>query len=141
MVKERLGQQAADEFEVELFAKAAKVNVPRIAKVANIDVRDAVDFQKLSQLLVEGLAFQPVTTFEVINREHVKMTVHRCLMLEYFEQHEPSRIIQICHNVEVPMFNHYLRVLLPDFKAIPLKLPPRKSSDEIACEWEYVRAT
>lgn len=140
LVKERLGQQAADEIELETWAKLAKVNVPRIAKLANIQVRDIVDYQKLSQLLVEGLFFQPTTDVEIISRDHVKLTVHRCLNLEYFEKHDPSRIIPICHKLEVAMFSEYIHVLLPDAKVNCLKLPPRKSPAEIACQWEYIRA-
>ncbi|MDD5095196.1 MAG: hypothetical protein PHV74_12595 [Dehalococcoidia bacterium] len=141
MVQEKWGQQAADEFELEAFARAAKINVPRIAKLANTQVRDAVDFTKVSQLLVEGLFLQPTTSIEVINRDHVKLTVRRCVLLDYLEKHEPSRIIPVCHQLEVAMFTEYIRVLLPDFKANALKLPPRKSPTEVACVWEWVRSS
>ncbi|MFA4835793.1 MAG: DUF6125 family protein [Dehalococcoidia bacterium] len=139
MVKERIGQEEADKFELELWKKFCKVNVPRIARLANIKVRNAVDYQKLSQLLPEGLMFQPITTYEVINPDHVKLTVHKCLILDWMEKNDPARIKRMCHEVEGALFTDYIKVLLPDFKANPLMLPPRKSPSDIACVWEYVK--
>jgi hypothetical protein len=30
----------------------------------------------------------------------------------------------------------YAKYVNPDIKIVPLKLPPRKSKDDIACQWE-----
>ena len=140
LVREKLGEQAAQDFELELWTRAAKINVPRIAKLANIQVRDAVDYTKVSQLLIEGLFLQPVTSIKVISREHVIFNVHRCVVLEHFEKLDPSKIEWVCQRLEVALFTRYLQVVLPDYKVNALKLPPRKSPTEMACSWEYVRA-
>jgi len=140
LVKEKLGQEEADKMEVESFRRFAKIDVPRIAKLANIQPKDVVDWVKISQLLLEGLFLQPSCSFDVINRDHVKVTIHKCIILDYFEKHDPSRIKPICEGLEVPMFTEYGQVALPDFKAVCLKLPPRKSPDETPCVWEWVRS-
>jgi len=45
----------------------------------------------------------------------------------------------MCHHVEGFEIDKYFHVFFLDVKVTPLKLPPRKSRDEIACQWEVKR--
>ena len=47
----------------------------------------------------------------------------------------PERIKWVCHVVEPQAVAKYLNN--PKIKVTPLKLPPRKSPDEICCQWEF----
>jgi len=42
-----------------------------------------------------------------------------------------------CEEVERPMFQRIAAYFNPKMKATALKLPPRKSEDDIACRWEF----
>jgi hypothetical protein len=133
----RLGKEEADKWELEFWVEQARVGWPRMAALANIPVKDAVDLCKVSHLILEGsMAFQPVGSFEIIDRNHVIWTARRCLNLEYLEKADPGRIQHVCHKVEGFCMNSYFQLLLPTAKATPLKLPPRTSRDEIACQWD-----
>ncbi len=141
-LEERLGKGEADEWEKLFWAKQAKITLPRMAKLANIQVKDVVDAFKLGQLMIEGpMGFQPLSTYEIVNgnRNHVIWTAKRCLNLEYFEKADPGRIIHMCHDVEGFEIDKYFHVFFPDVKVTPLKLPPRKSRDETPCRWEVKR--
>ena len=142
-LEERLGKEEADEWETEFWVRQAKITLPRMAKLANIQVKDVIDFFKLAQLMIEGsMGFQPIATYEIMNgnRNHVIWTAKRCLNLEYFEKADPGRIIHMCHHVEGFSITEYLHVFFPNVKVTPLKLPPRKNPDEIACQWEIVKS-
>ncbi len=133
----RLGKEEADKWELEFWLEQAKVAWPRMAALANIQVKDAVDLCKVAHLILEGsMGFQPIGSFEIINRNHVIWTARRCLNLEYLEKVDPGRIMHVCHTVEEFCMNNYFQLLLPTAKATPLTLPPRASRDEIACRWE-----
>ncbi|MFC1923980.1 hypothetical protein ACFLXA_01245 [Chloroflexota bacterium] len=137
MIKDRFGQEVADEMEMIFNTKMAELSLPRMAKLANIQVKDMVDVMKVFQLIVEGLmAFQPDSTYEIINRNHVIWTAKRCLNLEYFEKVDPARVQSFCHEKEGRYFELYTSIFLPNCEVTALKLPPRKSREEIACQWE-----
>jgi hypothetical protein len=51
------------------------------------------------------------------------------------EKEAPERIPWLCHFNEKKLIEKYF--INPKVKVTPLKLPPRKSPDEIACQWEY----
>ena len=137
MIKDRFGQKEADELEMIFNTRMAELSLPRMAKLANIQVKDMVDVMKVFQLIVEGLmGFQPDSTYEIVNRNHVIWTVKRCLNLEYFEKVDPTRIVSFCQDKEERYLYIYTGVLLPDCEIKALKLPPRESREEIACQWE-----
>jgi hypothetical protein len=63
------------------------------------------------------------------------VTYKRCVALEGLERNWPERIPPLCHVLEKKMIEVY--ALNPRFEAVPIKFPPRKSQDEIACEWIF----
>jgi len=65
----------------------------------------------------------------------VVLTVQKCRSLEFFEAHQPERIYHVCHVNEKQVMEKYL--VNPDIKVTPLKLPPRQSPDDVACQWEF----
>jgi len=44
--------------------------------------------------------------------------------------------VRICHELEPPAFAATVHYYNPGAKITPLKLPPRKSPDDIACKWK-----
>ena len=135
-VKERCGAEVADACNLKAWLSIGERVNPRYLKVGNIKLNTVLDSLKALQLPLDNTVggIFPVE-YEIMNPNHVIATVRKCLSLEYFEREAPERIHPMCHEIEPSIFAKYL--INPKIKVTALKLPPRKSPDEIACKWEY----
>jgi len=136
-VELKCGRAVADELEVNSWCRMAERVNPRYAKVGNIKMETVVDAMKAIQLPLDNTTsgLFPVIP-EIINENHVIWTIPRCRSLEFFEAKDPERIKQVCYVNEKKVIERYM--INRKIKVTPLKLPPRKSPDEIACKWEAV---
>ena len=136
-VKQRFGVDAANECETQAWETIGERVNPRFAKVANIELNTVVDSLKCLQLPLDNTTggLFPAEA-KIINPNHVIWTIPRCQSLEYFEAKEPERIKHVCHINEKRIIERYL--VNRNIKVTPLKLPPRKSPDDIACQWEFI---
>ena len=135
-VKEKFGVEAANELETAAWTRVGELVNPRYPKVANIELNDVLDSLKCLQLPLDNIIgglYAP--KFDIINNNHVIMTIADCHTLSVLERKMPERIYPICHVTEKAAIEKY--VVNPKVKVTPLKLPPRKSPDEIACQWEF----
>lgn len=135
-VKERFGAKTADECETHAWVRMGERVNPRYPKVANIELNTVVDSLKCLQLPLDnttGGLF--ASAYDIKNPNHVIFTVRKCRSLDFFEAKQPERINWVCHVNEQKVMEKYL--VNPKIKVTPLKLPPRKSPDEIACQWEF----
>jgi len=135
-VKKRFGSKAADECETEAWVRIGERVNPRYAKVANIQLNTIVDSLKAIQLPLDNTmgGLFPVE-YDIKSPNHVILTIRQCRSLQFFEAKQPERIAWVCHVNEKKVMEKYL--INPKIKVTPLKLPPRKSPDEIACQWEF----
>jgi len=135
-ISKRWGAEAANDCNLEVWLRIGERVVPRYAKIANIPEIDTVlDALKVQQLPLDNIIgglFQP--EYDIKSPNHVIMTFRRCKTLEVFERDSPERIEHVCHVLEPAVFQSYC--INSDIKLTPLKLPPRKSPEEIACQWE-----
>lgn len=136
-VKQRFGVDAANECETQAWETIGERVNPRFPKVANIELNTVLDSLKCLQLPLDNTTggLFPAEA-KIINPNHVIWTIPRCQSLEYFEAKEPERIKHVCHINEKRIIERYL--VNRKIKVIPLKLPPRKSPDDIACQWEFI---
>ena len=136
-VRNRWGFEAANECELAAWVAMGKKVNPRYAKMANIQLNTVLDSMKALQLpldnIMRGGLFDG--TFDIKGPNEVHVTFKRCVSLEGLERNWPERIPPLCHVLEKIMIEVYANN--PRFEAVPLKLPPRKSQDEIACEWIF----
>ena len=136
-VRRRWGFDTANECELAAWVAMGKKVNPRYAKMANIQLNTVLDSMKAFQLpldnIMRGGLFDG--TFEIRGPNEVHVIYNRCVALEGLERNWPERIVPLCHKLEKVMIEVYS--LNPRFEAIPLKLPPRKNKDEIACEWIF----
>lgn len=137
--EKKLPPEQCLECETAVWLRIAGIVVPRIARVAKIEPRTAVDLVKAFQLVPDnplvGRTFP--TTFDIKSDNHVIATVNRCGPLKFFEREAPERISSFCRQADPVIMQRYGESLLPNIKVTPLKLPPRKSKDEVPCIWEY----
>ncbi len=139
LVKERFGEQAALEGESEIWRRVAPTDERWIADVFNIHGNDVVTVFKLLQVEPLVGVIYP-TRFEVKNNNHGIFTIPKCRTLEYFERHDQNEMINlICTKdaVDHQEFQKLANAFNPNIKVTPLKIPPRQSPDEIACQWEF----
>jgi hypothetical protein len=135
-VSRRFGPEAANECNLESWVKVGERVNPRYTKIANIQLNTVLDSLKCLQLPLDNNIgpLYPVE-YEIKNPNHVIMTMVQCRSLIMFERSAPQMIEPVCYKLEQVMLQTYL--MNPKIKVIPLKLPPRKSQEEIACRWEF----
>jgi hypothetical protein len=134
-VKEKVDKETADVCETAAWCRIGERVNPRFAKVANIQLNTCLDSMKCIQLPLDnttGGLFP--AQIEVINPNHIVWTIPRCRSLEFFEAKAPERIKYVCYENEKRVIERYL--VNRKIKVTPLKLPPRKGPNEIACKWE-----
>ena len=138
-VEKKFGQEEAMEGELNAFTRAANGIFPRIASLANIQLpaKDVLEALKIIQVIPDNVTADIYRNqYDIKDRNHVIMTVAKCGTLEFFERKAPDRIYSCCQNVDVGITKAYFRACNPDIEVTPLKLPPRKGQDDIACMWD-----
>ena len=137
VIQEKFGTEVANNCENAAWLRMSSRVNPRYAKVANIELNTVLDSLKAAQLPLDNIStsglFPP--KFDIKSPNHVIMTLTDCQTLRYMEKDAPERIEWLCHVNEQPIMEKYF--INPKIKVTPLKLPPRKSPDEIACQWEF----
>jgi hypothetical protein len=137
VIQEEYGTEVANKCEHQAWMRMASRVNPRYAKIANIELNTVLDSLKAAQLPLDNIStsglFPP--KFDIKSPNHVIMTLTDCQTLRYMEKEAPERIPWLCNFNEKPLMEKYF--INPKVKVTPLKLPPRKSSDDIACQWEF----
>jgi len=134
--RERFGIDAANEIQLEAWEKIGATVNPRYAKIGNIQLNTVVDSLKALQLPLDNTMGNLYRTqHNIINENHVIITVPQCRSLLYYEKNDPEMINWFCHVLEKKAMEKYL--INPKIKVTPLKLAPRKSPDEPSCVWEF----
>jgi len=134
-VKKRFGADVANHCENEAWIKVGERVNPRYAKVANIQVNTIADCLKCIQLPLDNITGGlNVAELDIKSKDVAILTMKKCRTLEFLEEKEPERIAWVCP-MEGKIMEKYL--VHPKAKATHLKLPPRKSPDDIACQWEF----
>jgi len=134
--KKRFGVDAANEIQLEAWETVGQNVNPRYAKIGNIKLNTVVDSLKALQLPLDNtMGNLYKTQYNIINDNHVIITIPQCRSLLYYEKRAPEMINWFCHVLEKKAMEKYL--INPKIKVTPLKLPPRNSPDEISCQWEF----
>jgi len=135
-VLERSGMDVADDCNLEVWSKVGEKVVPKFAAIGNVEPKTVLDALKVVQLAPDSHVGSELFAGEldIKNENHVITSTTKCAPLEYFEKAAPERINYFCHVLEKPVMEKYFNN--PKIKVTPLKLPPRKSPDEVCCQFE-----
>jgi len=137
-ITQKHGDAVARDCDLAVWLRIEEIIYPRIAKILNIQVKDVLDVLKTWQLAPDGYKQDYYDIeLDVKNSNHVIWTTKRCGMLSYFERKAPEKIASVCHDMEQPIMQKIFGIFNPDMRVKLLKLPPRKSPDEIACQFEF----
>jgi hypothetical protein len=106
----------------------------------NIRGNNVVTLIKLLQMIPDGSREDTyLTDYDIQDKNHAIMTIKVCPTLLYWERKGDRKSIDhVCSvgGLEELSIVEYANCVNPAIKITPLKLPPRKSKDDIACQWE-----
>jgi len=140
--RERMSLEEAFRFDGDVYEKwVSKFALPLMTKAMGIKGDDVVTMLKYFQVAMDG-AREGLYEFkyDIKNNNHVILTFTSCPSLFYFERRGSEKDIDgLCGpgGVEERAFIELCKYFNPDMKCRALKLPPRKSSEDTCCQWEF----
>ncbi len=134
-LKERVSNEEALACDLQTWGKLCKYEMAKITKQLNIQGNDVVTLMKAIQ--ITPWMQQTQLEIEVKNTNNALLTVIYCPTLIALEREGERREEEICYKVTRRLFQYYAAFFSPDIEVNSLKLPPRKSKDEICCQWEF----
>lgn len=137
LLKERLGDEKATELSNEFWGRIVPLEVRWSREALNLYGDDVATVLKICQV-DPGFGGICDLHCELKNNNEGILTVRQCRALDYWERHGDTKEIENACGVEEEIsLIAFARTVNPNIKVRPLKLPPRKSRDEIACQWEF----
>ncbi len=138
LIRERFGEDMARELDAEVWRRETPLEVGRVRNALNIWGDDIASVLKFVQTDPGTAAIFPEFECELKDKNHGVLTIKRCLGLEYYERHGETEMQKhACEVLDVEGFQAAADLFNPKIKVRALKLPPRKSREEIACQWEF----
>jgi len=134
-VKERVDDDEALACDMWVWDKAVKYELDRLVKVLNIEGDNVTSLMKALQMSPWFWVFGH--NIDIKNDGHAILTITECPTLLALEKEGTGREKRICHIVEPMIFKKYADYFNPSIKVDYLKIPPRKTRDEICCRWEF----
>jgi hypothetical protein len=131
---DKMDEKAATDLDFLVWEKMAKYEIEKLTKLLNIVGDDIPAFMKYFQLSPWVMNLE--CRMEVYNARSGLLTVDRCYTLEALEREGKGRDNDFCRVVETKMFDMWAAAFNPNIRFVPVKLPPRKSKDEISCQWK-----
>jgi len=136
LMKERYGKEVALELSREIWRRATPLEAKEASRTLNIVGHDVASCFKTWQV-DPGAAGIMDLEFDLKNNNHGIFTVKRCRALDYYERHYDNKTIEwFCKVIDGVEFENYAHIFNPKIRLTPLKVPPRKTKEEIACQWE-----
>ena len=132
---ERTGNKEALACDISTWERVSKYEMAKITKQLNIRGNDVMALMKAIQ--ITPWLQQTQFKIEVKNHNKAMLTVIHCPTLDALEKEGKGRENEICNIVDRRLFKEYADFFNPDIEVKCLKLPPRKSKDEICCQWEF----
>ena len=143
VLAEHMSAEEVFKYQTEVYLKTARLfEAPGIVKALNIKGNDVMALAKVMQMIPDGSSKDRGTydgTYEVKSNNHAILTIKSCKTLDWWENQGDTKSIDICCSVggvEELTIVEYANFINPDIKITAIKVPPRKSKDEIACQWD-----
>jgi hypothetical protein len=139
---QRMSAEEASNLDAAVYERMVrKFALPMVTQALNIKGDDVVTMLKYSQFCPDGSreGLYEVNC-EVKNNNHVILTYTKCPTLFWVEKKGTEKDINcLCGpgGVEERAFAEICKYFNPKMKSRALKLPPRKSKDDICCIWEF----
>jgi len=134
-VKDRVSNEEALTCDLQVWDRLAKYEIIRITRLLDLQGNDVATLMKILQLT----PWQRQTRYhtEFISPHRAIMTVTDCATLRALEKEGLGREKYVCQQADPHILQRYASLISPDIKVRYLKVPPRKSPDDICCQWEF----
>jgi hypothetical protein len=138
VIRKRYGDDVALSCSKEVWDTNWKHEIDRPKKMMNIQGNDIATLFKCWQV-DPGFAAMFDIDFEVSDDgKWGRLTVTRCRTLEYCERHNDTWLQNLaCNELDGPLIPRSAEYVNPKIKCKATILPPRKSPDDIPCQWEF----
>jgi hypothetical protein len=135
-LKDRVGNEEALAYNNWLWERTIrKYLVNDIKEILQIDGTSIVDFVRVLQ--ARPMYFGLGEEIKRKNDNEFIINVPKCPVLEALEREGEGRDAIHCRLACTMMREKQAEFFNPNIQVRALKLPPRKSRDEICCRWEY----
>ena len=134
-VKDRISNEEALACDIAAWEKVSKYEMKRITEALRIKGNDIVSMVKAMQLSPWFLHTKGKT--EIFDGKRAVMMITYCPTLDALEKEGQGRENDICNTFEPVILKRYAAFFNPGIEVQCLKSPPRKSKDEICCQWEF----
>ncbi len=135
-LKDRVGNEEALAYNNWLWERAIKKYlVNDIKEILQVDGTSVADFVRVLQ--ARPMYFGLGEEIERKNDNEFVIVVPRCPVLEALEREGEGRDAIHCKVACTMMREKHAEFFSPNIQVKSLKLPPRKSRDEICCQWQY----
>ena len=136
-IRERYGDDAAQELEKDVWIDrgAAEHDLSIGREAMGVTGNDVESLLRSFQFAPGEVGILDVE-LELIDESHGVITHHACPALDRFEHFDDVRLKHCCDIclAGMPISGEMLN---PKIECKPLKLPPRRHANDIACQWEY----
>ena len=137
VMRQEVGDEVAFRYSHEVWHSGTVAEVRRTREALNIWGNDVAAVMKYLQFTTSGGGGLWECKCELNDENHGVYTVLQCRSLDYFERHGDMQLLkQACETLCIPYNQKSAECFNPAIKWVPLKLPPRKSKHDIACQWE-----
>ena len=134
-VMDKWGNEEAFDCDVRVWEKAQLYEIKTISSLLNIHGDDVVTVMKAMQASPWMWIYD--YEMDVKSNEHAILTIRTCPTLLSLEKEGKGREQLICREMEPKIMGIVAHYFNPNIRVTPLKMPPRKSKDEIPCKWEF----
>ena len=139
---ERMGVEEAWRVDSDVYLRQMMLfELPLVTKAMNIHGNDVLTLVKIFQTLPDGIyEGQYECSWDIKNKNHAILTFTKCQTFFYHERHGNLKDIEgLCGpgSIEDLCFTAYGKWVNPNMQCRALKLPPRKSENDICCVWEW----
>ena len=134
-IKNRINDDEALACDMWVWERAVKYELDRLTKILKIQGNDVITFVKALQVSPWFWVYKH--KLEVKSKNHAILTITDCPTLTALEKEGAGREEKICKIIEPMVFKKYAEYFNPNIEVQYLKLPPRKSKDEICCQWDF----
>ncbi|MDD5095093.1 MAG: DUF6125 family protein [Dehalococcoidia bacterium] len=134
-VKNMVGDDVAFESDMWVWERANAWEFAQTTKLFKIEGHDVAALLKAMQVSPWLRAWK--ARYDLKNSNHGIMTIVHCPTLLGLEKEGQGREKRICHVWDRKCKQLQANFFDPKIKATALKLPPRKSKDDICCQWKF----
>jgi hypothetical protein len=135
-VLDKWGNDAAVECDINILKNLSKpYEVKAVDAMLNIKGNDVATLMKAIQVSPWGQAWE--RRIDLKNKNYATLTTPVCPTLLALEKEGRGRELSICQVCGHTNLGTQAQIFNKKIKVNPLKLPPRKSKDDIACTWEF----